>query len=139
MAEATDESLTDFLENGPVNAYQLKGIVDTGNAHYLGAIGLSKKFSVFHCMDGFAFSGELSPDSRFVLRNVARGGNSLDVVVALFRQFDRSKYSEVPEDLIAGWVPANQRAQVQTWIDEMNEHIRKIRAAENFVVVPGPE
>ena len=59
-------------------------------------------------------------------------GSSVGIVV--FRQFDRSAYQAVPEDLVAGWVEGGDESSARRWVDEMNAEIRRVRDLVSFEV-----
>src|SRR5689334_20346116 len=99
MPEMTNEELRRFFREGPVQSLRIGGIVETGDTRYLGAVGLSLSQPLFSSILGFNFSGVLSDDARFWVQPVDEG------LVAVFRQFESSKYQSTPEDLLAGWVP----------------------------------
>jgi hypothetical protein len=123
MPEATDEVLTKLVEEGPFQSYRLTGLRDTADARYLGVVGISSFQPIFHAGDLFPFSGELSPDSRYEIRVLRRAGEP-SLVFVVFRQFDSSRYQAFPEDLVAGWVPAEEQEQARDWVHEMNNRIR---------------
>lgn len=125
MPEATNETLARLIEDGTIESYRIEGPRYTADSSYLGVVGISDHHSIFHAAD---FSGQLSPDSRFLLKKVQRPGDETRVFV-LFRQFDSSPYQGSPEDLVAGWVPAEQEGQAQKWVDGMNAQIKEFGAA----------
>jgi len=112
MPEATDEMLARLVDN---EWYRVEGFRITADARYLGRVGISHAHATFHAG---GFSGELSPDSRFVIRKHATR------VFIVFRQFDSSRYHASPADHVAGWVPAEDEATAQNWVDRINVQIR---------------
>lgn len=127
MAEVNDNELTQLLEFGPAEGYRLSGIRETDSI-FLGVIGLSKKDASFRCIDGFPFSSDLTATSRFIMRTVAYQEES--VIFVIFRRFDSSDLCVGPDEIITGWVPALQEVQAGAWVAEMNELIRRSRAAQ---------
>ncbi|MCC6997170.1 MAG: hypothetical protein IT370_21325 [Deltaproteobacteria bacterium] len=130
MPEATDATLTSLAEHGPIESLRIEAVRETADARYLGVVGVSLLHPIFHVIDGFPFSGELSPDSRYMLRKLSRPGHETMVFV-LFRQFDSSRYSASPEDLVAGWVPLEQEAQALRWVDSMNWQIQAFAVTDH--------
>jgi hypothetical protein len=119
MPEVTDDVLATFSED---EIFRISGIRYASDSRYLGAAGVSDNHPIFHAG---GLSGELSPDSRFMLKKRASR------VFVVFRQFDSSRYQAVPEDLVAGWVPAEQEGEAQGWVDRMNAHIKEFRVTEH--------
>ena len=122
MPEATDATLTSLVEHGPIKSLRIEAVRETADSRYLGVVGVSFLHPIFHVIDHFPFSGELSPDSRYILRKLSRPGHETKVFV-LFRQFDSSKYQSSPEDIVAGWVPPEEEAQALSWVLRMNGQI----------------
>ncbi len=120
MPEATDATLTRMAESGLITFMRIEAVRETSDARYLGGVGISFRHPIFHAG---GISGELSHDSRFVLRKLARPGHETMVFV-VFRQFDSSKYSASPADAIAGWVPLEEEDQALRWVQRMNDQIK---------------
>lgn len=135
MAEATDATLTSLAENGPIKSLRIEAVRETADSRYLGVVGISLLHPIFHVIDGFPFSGELSPDSRYMLRKLTRPGHDTMVFV-LFRQFDSSRYSASPEDLVAGWVPLDEEAQALRWVERMNWQIQAFAVTDHDAPEP---
>lgn len=126
MGQLTQEVLSEFFREGSVQSLKLHGVLETEDAKYLGAVGLSLHRPLFHSILGFNFSGVLSDSARFYSVPVSAAVEGQDGLVAVFRQFDSSKYQAGPEDVLAGWVPLDAAESLQTWIDEMNQLLRSL-------------
>jgi hypothetical protein len=120
MPQMTAEGLSRFFREGPVEPLRLTGIAENEDSRYLGAIGLHKLTPTFHSILGFNYSGQLNDAARFYSADSEPG------VVAVFRQFESSKYQAFPEELIAGWVPHSERARLESWIDDMNQQVKAL-------------
>jgi hypothetical protein len=114
MPEATDEILARVRDT---EYRRIEGPTYTADSVYLGGVGLSDLHPTFHAG---GFSGELSPDSRFLLKSLSGDPTAVFVI---FRQFDSSRYHASPEDHVAGWVPADHASDAQNWVDRMNAKI----------------
>jgi hypothetical protein len=124
MSEMTSQELARFFREGPANALRIEGIVETGDARYLGAVGLSLRHPVFNETLGFPSGGFLSDDSRFFLWPIQQSTEGQDGVAAIFRQFESSKYQASPEDLLAGWVPPEDAPKLEEWVADMNQQLK---------------
>lgn len=129
MPELTPEHPVNFFASSVSAALQLdltNGLVETADSRYLGAIGLSRKWPLFHSILGFNFSGTLPDSARFYLVPVTRAVEGRDGVVAVFRQFDRSKYQDFPEDLIAGWGSSEATSALTEAVAFMNGEVARL-------------
>lgn len=134
MPNLTNAAIDAFFADGPVAAYSIRGVENTLDSTYLGVVGLSNTHLLFHRIDAFPFSGELSPTSRFLVRTHRSSCNE-PVLVIVFRQFDSSQYQDYPEELIAGWFPGGKELEAAQCVADMNAHIdalRKIAAQAGF-------
>jgi len=77
MPEATDDVLTRLSEGGALELFRIDGLRYTPDSLYLGSVGVSNLHPTFHA----GVSGELSPDSRFVLKKHQRPGHATKVFV----------------------------------------------------------
>lgn len=130
MTEETVETLREFLRTGPVRTYRLTGITETESSRFLGFIGISRWFFQFHCRHGFWFSSGLRPEARFRVLRVNEQASETDRLFVLFRRFDVTPDTPEAEDLIAGWVPLADAEIAQTWIDDMNQYVERMRQKE---------
>jgi hypothetical protein len=120
MPEMTPAELSRFFREGPVDPLRIQGIVETEDSRYLGAVGLHLTQPQFHGILGFNWSGILSDDARFYTVSTSEG------LVAIFRQFDSSKYQSFPEDLLSGWVPHAEAAKLEAWVADMNRQLQDL-------------
>ncbi len=103
MPELTREALVRFFSDGPVESLRLDGIVETDDARY-----------------------RLSDSARFWIHEARAAVEGRDGWVAVFRQFDHSKYQNSPEDLLAGWVGPDERARLEAWVADMNRQLQQL-------------
>jgi len=129
MPELTPERLVSFFADDESAAFRLdltNGLVETDDSRYLGAVGLARAIPQFHSIHGFNFSGILSDSARFYVVPVTRAVEGRDGAVIVFRQFDRSKYQDFPEDLIAGWGPPEALAALTDAVAFMNGEVARL-------------
>jgi hypothetical protein len=124
MGQLTAAELAKFFREGPVEPMRITGIVETADSRYLGAVGLQKQQPIFNSILGFSWSGILSDSARFYAQPVRAAVEGHDGVVAIFRQFDSSKYQDHPEDILAGWVPPDEAARLEEWVADMNRQLQ---------------
>jgi len=135
MGTATNETLVTFLRSPDAGPLQLKGIRETADSVYLGAVGLSLKEPLFHSILGFNFSGRLSPDAAFRVEAVTGPDSELTALVAVFRQFESSRFQDFPEDIVMGWVPTSAADALATWMSRMTAqltHLLAVRAQKSL-------
>jgi hypothetical protein len=126
MPELTTVELERFFREGAVEPLRIEKLVETEDSRYLGAVGLSLHHPLFNSILGFNWSGVLSDSARFYIVDAPGAVDGMDVRVAVFRQFESSKYQAFPEDIIAGWVPLADVAQLERWVAEMNAHLARL-------------
>jgi len=131
MPELTKDELERFFREGPVEPLRLDGILETEDARYLGAVGLSLRQPLFHGILGFNWSGVLSDSARFWTARAPGAVDGQDALVAVFRQFESSKYQATPEDLLAGWVPADEAMRLEAWVADMNTQLQGLLALKH--------
>lgn len=131
MPELTKDELERFFREGAVPALRIDGLVETEDARYLGAVGLARHQPLFHGILGFNWSGVLSDSARFYVVPAPDAVDGMDVRVAVFRQFDSSKYQAFPEDLIAGWVPVADAERLEAWVGDMNAQLAGLIALKH--------
>jgi hypothetical protein len=124
MSAMTSEELSRFFREGPVDGMRIAGIVETDDSRYLGAVGLMRAQPLYRSISGFPMNGYISDSSRFYLWPSSEAKEGKAGLVAVFRNFDSSKYQDHPDDLLAGWVPPEDAAKLESWVADMNEQLR---------------
>jgi|GEM_PF-1767417 len=133
MATATTEMFFSFLQGPDAGPLELKGIRETVDSIYLGAVGLSLEQPLFHSSLGFNFSGRISPDAGFRVETITHPQSGRVRLVAVFQQFKTSPFQDFPEDIVMGWVAASEGEALATWMGKMDDQLArllKLRAAE---------
>ncbi len=46
--------------------------------------------------------------------------------VAVFRQFDTSRFQDGPEDLLCGWVRLEDAVKLEGWVADMNRQLKRL-------------
>jgi hypothetical protein len=126
MGQLTEEVLRQFFADPASRALHIERLTETEDSRYLGAIGLSRRQPLFHSILGFNFSGVLSDSARFYLVPTRAEVEGKDAVVVVFRQFDRSRYQDSPEDLVAGWGTAEEAPLLEAHVDFMNGEVQRL-------------
>lgn len=129
MGELTPEALRAFLTDPAAEASRIAQVVETEDSRYLGAVGLSRVHPLFHCILGFSFSGAISESARFRLVRATAAGEGRDAVVVVFRQFERSRYQDAPEDLVAGWAPPDEEDALAAHVRFFNGELARLRGS----------
>jgi hypothetical protein len=117
----TPERLKDFFEREPAAAFVIEGIVETEDTWYVGQVGIHKLQPLYR----FAYFGQLSPSSSLHTVPFEQDEVGFAGIAIVFHQFDSSKYSDVPSEEFAGWVPVAMRERAEAWVKEGNERIRE--------------
>lgn len=125
----TADFLRRFLAGEPAAFYLLDGITETDDHWYLGQSGIAKLRPSWR----FGYGGTLSDSGRFYLIPLTAEDTGLEPGFAcVFRQFDRSKYSETPAEYFAGWVRSSELPALEGWIAEMNQHLVDVLALKHM-------
>ena len=119
MSIVTDEDLRAFFASEPIEVLRIRGLIDSGDALYLGQVAIDHRAPRW----GFGMWGGLSKGARFYARPLDEDATGVAGMVIIFRQFDRSRFSEEPSEMFAGWVPLEAVAEAEAWIAEMNARI----------------
>ncbi len=93
---------------------------------YIHSIDIERNYAVFSCSDLFAFSGQLSPESRFAWEAREADGT----VLVKFIVFDASKTSGEPDVLFCGWMPAGRQPQAVELVARGNAPVAASHLAE---------
>jgi hypothetical protein len=109
-----------------LHEYEVTEIVNVDNMDYIGCIGIARNYAGFSCADLFAFSGQLSPESRFDWEVHEADGP----ILVKFIVFDPSKTSGEPEVLFCGWMPAGKQLQAAELVARGNALVAASQLAE---------
>lgn len=126
MPPITDEDLRVFFRTEPVSVFKIEGLVDSGDALYIGQVAIDHHTPRW----GFGMWGKLSDSARFYMRELDTEATGHAGFAIIFRQFDRSRYSEEPSEMLAGWVEPEREREACEWIAELNARIQALLAAD---------
>ena len=119
MSRLTDEDLRIFFRSQPIDVFHITGLVDSGDALYLGQVAIDHARPSW----GFGMWGGLSDTARFYMHALDAEATGVTGFAIIFRQFDHSRFSDEPSEMFAGWVRSEQALEAEGWITEMNARI----------------
>ena len=122
MAEITTKAVADFFGREPAKAFGIEGIVDSGDALYLGQVALDK----LEPRSRYGYWFQLSDTARFRTLEFSHDEVGEDGLAIIFRQFDSSQYQDAPEEHFAGWVPRDKTAEAERWLETMTNLLNEL-------------